>query len=1166
MRLLRLTLVRFRHFVDASLSLAPAPGAKSRLVVVHGDNEAGKSSILEAIRCLLFGFPHQAKELLPIDRSFEMSELAVGGEIELLKIEQPVRVGLLRKKTQKASLTARMLESGDDVGEDWLQQRLSHPHRQLFESVFAFSLDALARGSAELSRDEVRGAIYGAGLSASVRPQRLLADLARERDALFTERAQKPRINATLRRIEELEKAGRSATITADELRRLREDQAAKKAVADATGERVAQLRTAASRARARVDGLGPLLAMRAAERELELLPVAAKQLSAETVTSFAAMTIAAERATHELGVQEKDVGDLEAEAVALGTSTIGEDAEIIEDLHRRLPSFRDATSARHRVRGELETVVRDAEVRLDVLAPAWSAERLRHAALDSTKRFTVEEASRRSEDLAGERHRLLGSLRDVDAHLSSLEARMRSLPAPLTAAELGGLDEWLAGCSLALADEKRIASFEVAISEATRQVNAHLRRLEATLGSADPAAIRPPPREEVQAIASAYAILDRRAEVLAASVTAREADRDRLAADRATLAAEGVAPTEPELRTARARRDEGIRLLAAQAAGESDAAAMTAFDRGAPFGRAVVDAVNVADAVVDDMRRRANAVERRIAIEGRAAELEANLATLARERGQLLDERARLDERWIGSWSSCGIRPLAPSVMEAWLRDRDAFLDARARLDESRATRDEHFARQESFIARGRTLLQIATGSITALRELAQRRVEAEHARASDVSAIAAARERDEVQSSATRAALERTRIESVELTARLDALADELAPTTKGSPAALRAVVLGLVELRQRFLPEEQRLTAQAATIDHELSRFREEVLRVLPLATTDDAVVTQLERRAGEVRAARELKRRIDELARSLTSARSRRERVSTSLAELEATRAGLRNEVSAASDDEFRRLAELSTRAHALQRIVEERSRELRLVAGTDLDALVLELEGCDESSLREALAAAERELSMVEVERRRRDEEVGSAVTALARVDDGADAADARAAAEAERAQLRADVERYAAIVVAESLLDAAIKRFERENQPLMLAEAGALLRTMTLGRWAHVRYGLDAVLTVATEDERRVVHPEQLSTGTREQLFLALRLAYVRQYQRTAEALPVVLDDVLVNFDEPRTLATLAALTEYAEKTQVLVFTCHRHVVELAERAGATIVRVPTSR
>jgi ABC-type ATPase involved in cell division len=87
----------------------------------------------------------------------------------------------------------------------------------------------------------------------------------------------------------------------------------------------------------------------------------------------------------------------------------------------------------------------------------------------------------------------------------------------------------------------------------------------------------------------------------------------------------------------------------------------------------------------------------------------------------------------------------------------------------------------------------------------------------------------------------------------------------------------------------------------------------------------------------------------------------------------------------------------------------------------------------------------------------------------------------------------------------------------------------------------------------------RELTPDQLSTGTREQLFLAIRLAYVSQYAQQHEPLPMVLDDVLVNFDEARARAALQALLEFSRLNQIILLTCHRRTVELAQQVHPEI-------
>jgi uncharacterized protein YhaN len=78
-----------------------------------------------------------------------------------------------------------------------------------------------------------------------------------------------------------------------------------------------------------------------------------------------------------------------------------------------------------------------------------------------------------------------------------------------------------------------------------------------------------------------------------------------------------------------------------------------------------------------------------------------------------------------------------------------------------------------------------------------------------------------------------------------------------------------------------------------------------------------------------------------------------------------------------------------------------------------------------------------------------------------------------------------------------------------------------------------------------------------MSDGTRDQLFLALRLARLERQMQAAEPLPFVLDDILVNFDDARAKTTLEVLAEIAEQTQLLFFTHHAKLVELTREAVA---------
>jgi uncharacterized protein YhaN len=149
------------------------------------------------------------------------------------------------------------------------------------------------------------------------------------------------------------------------------------------------------------------------------------------------------------------------------------------------------------------------------------------------------------------------------------------------------------------------------------------------------------------------------------------------------------------------------------------------------------------------------------------------------------------------------------------------------------------------------------------------------------------------------------------------------------------------------------------------------------------------------------------------------------------------------------------------------------------------------------------------------------------------------------------------------VTLARALLERQVARFQERHQPRMLEELSSLFAALTGGRYIRVypRYD-DEGTFVAVRSDGIEVTPSAMSTGTREQLWLAVRLAYVRQYGEASEPLPLILDDPLVNFDAARARATLAVLADFAKKTQVLLFTCHAHLAELA-RTVAAIAPLP---
>ncbi len=144
---------------------------------------------------------------------------------------------------------------------------------------------------------------------------------------------------------------------------------------------------------------------------------------------------------------------------------------------------------------------------------------------------------------------------------------------------------------------------------------------------------------------------------------------------------------------------------------------------------------------------------------------------------------------------------------------------------------------------------------------------------------------------------------------------------------------------------------------------------------------------------------------------------------------------------------------------------------------------------------------------------------------------------------------------WAVLGCARLLLERTLRRHEQERQPAVLARAGERFTKVTEGRYVQLLpsvgddTGGDAIRVVSSAGSE--LEATSLSRGSLEQLYLCLRIGLAETFAERAQALPIILDDVLVNFDPARAASIAEVLAETAERHQVLFFTCHPHLGEL---------------
>ena len=144
----------------------------------------------------------------------------------------------------------------------------------------------------------------------------------------------------------------------------------------------------------------------------------------------------------------------------------------------------------------------------------------------------------------------------------------------------------------------------------------------------------------------------------------------------------------------------------------------------------------------------------------------------------------------------------------------------------------------------------------------------------------------------------------------------------------------------------------------------------------------------------------------------------------------------------------------------------------------------------------------------------------------------------------------------ARLLLAKRMLEAAIAAWESKSQPEVYKQASRLLADMTAGKWVQIKMSPEGTLQVV-DAVKTIREPMHLSLGTCQQLYLSLRIALLLTAENVGRIIPIMADDILVNFDEERRRGAARALCELAQKRQVILFTCHTEIVQLMQSADS---------
>jgi chromosome segregation protein len=1160
MRFEQLILERFGHFEGLRLDLS---GPDVLLHVVHGPNEAGKSTALAAICDLLFGFPRKS----PYNFIHPYARLRLGAT---LSNSAGHSLSFKRRKADTRTLLAE--DESADLPDHALAPFLGTMTRDTFERMFGLNHDRLRAGGkamldsgGDLARSLFEAGSGTAGLSA------IMAALNTDADAIG---APSRRVTSrpywqALDRFDAANDQMRAESLKAEAW------SAAEKAVEAARSRRGAldseladlrRQRTVLDRIRRTTPHLRRLDQLRAQLAPMVDGPTLPDDFEDTWRTARGEVdTTAAQSETQATRLTE-------ARAVLAGLDHPGPwigAADAIEILATDLGDYRTKrTDLPHRLR-DLENGDRQ------------MLELMRQLGTDSSP---AEMAKRRpSEPTIARIRALITTGTRLDSAFGTAESEHQKSESLVAEAEqavaMAGAPANPAEAIAALASANALGDTANRLAKARLEAEATAAQRDRTLsalgrwtGSAETlAATAFVEADSVARVEQRMGQVEAEINDTEQVIAKAKADLTRIEGELTSLRAGGDVPTAAVLDSARHRRDHGWRIIRRRhlegiAVPDDEVAGFAPDGDLAGVYEGVVAA---ADHLADRRQREAARIERFALLCGDEQTARQTLVLAQSRRQTLTERRTDLGVEWRNLWQPSGVVPDDPPQMRGWLAAKDRVLVQIQAAQKAASLCDTLLAEDQQARAH---LLRAARGlpgadrlDTAALRDKVQAscaQAESAYAQSRTLVTDLASRRRD-CESRARELEQGRRQLDGWRESWAGEMPGLGLRPTSQPEEAEAALAVWQRISVVEADLDQTRRRRDQ---ISDAIALYEANVRAVLgdlgehPAVDADASVlVPELQQRLA---ASRSAATRQDQAQAAVKAAEAAADSVH---------QAGLRAAVALKTLMASHGLADESD-VVAMARASSLRRRLDSEIADTERDVMG-QGDGLDEAALRLAASAVDFDSVAGEIDRLEAEfgrlqndlqhaaQDVTVAEADLRQILGRAGIGAAAQAANDAAAEMVAHVERWLRIRAAGMVLNRAVERYRAVNQHPLVRRASELFQAMAalapnpITRLSVDYTDEDRPSLVGFRGDGSLCPVSGMSEGTLDQLYLALRIAAIERGMDGAEPMPFIADDLFITSDEDRTLAGIGALAELGKATQVLLFTHHRYVVDAVTTA-----------
>ncbi|MBT6503732.1 MAG: AAA family ATPase [Deltaproteobacteria bacterium] len=1155
MRIKQLDLKAFGPFTDQLLKFdTESPG----LHIIFGPNEAGKSSSLRALKAWLFGFPERTGD----NFVHTNDNLLIGGS---LMSEDGRELSFFRRKKRKADILDL---NGDPITPDLLAVFVPIKDRLVFESLYGVDHEGLIQGGEDIlaQKGDVGQTLFSAGTGISSLRD-VIFELEKQADELFKARGSKQKINETIARYKLLQKSVKDAILSSREWKELNNDLTkTTEALKEVDQERAEKDRE--RRQLERIKQALPQLIQRTRLHE----KIVALGSTVELPADFSEHRRSVEKQLYtalreQIGIQQKNK-ELDDNLKNLSLDrTVLEYASSIEKLSEGLGEYNKAMRDRPRLDGMRSSCRSDALLFLKQVNQDFTVDRIEELRPVFGKRKLIQ-------SLAAKHSEIQQALRQIKKRDLKLKSDLES--AGLQLVKLPAMAD-TSGLKTAIHQARRLGDIDEVIREKLKGLEESrlscqqdLHKIGLWSGELVELLSLPLPLlETISRFEDEFQNLRTRQRDTESRITLDQARMDEVLRGIEELRQVGDVLTEDDLTQIRSKREQGWILLRKQWIDNEivDKAAQS-YDSDLDLPDAYEKIVKKADSTADRLRREADRVHQ-------YATLKAEESTLQKKRLDMKNIEdtvhalwTKITKEWQQIWEQSKIDPLSPKEMQSWQNQIETLrfkVTENQRLErEIKAVQQDRLQAKHQLLAELHQLEkekgfqdELLDPLLTHCEDLCDR-------------INGSVKVRQNIEEKQAKAKFEREQLlnEQEQETSALAQWQQQwtgLVSNLSGSNDVLPEEAADLLENLQNCfakLKEAEDFQKRINGIDADAKAFSEAVA-ALCANVAPNLVGQPLERTVEQLKS--NLKLAVKNWTLNEKYAKEKKHSVSQaretalSITELEKQQKAQCRLAGVETAEELEIAEELSRTFREHQKALADVERLLiEGGEGLTIETLEAQAENSDPDELTHQIASLRQNIEQdLDPRIRQLSELIGQKRSEISKMDGNAKAAEALEEGEQELAHLSKLINQYVTLKLATQVLKKEIERFRAENQDPVLKIASKYFHKLTVNSFSGLRtdednQGNPILVGLRTDGSR--IQVTQMSAGTRDQLYLALRFASLEWKLQSGEPMPFILDDILINFDDDRSLATLNAMAELSTKTQVILFTHHRRIVEAAQK------------